>query len=124
MTTAPCWWFVRRRNARHSSPDLPSENPVQEQREMPVEEIECFHDQRTRTGHRSADGRVAAIGVAEHARAPRRSEGTVPKPCLSPEGTAGGQARRGPRRGGPSDRAVAGRPGIVAVFYSLRWIRA
>src|SRR5215211_2253497 len=60
--------------------------------------VEWFHAQWTNTGLRSAHGRVAAIAVAEHARAPRGGEGTVARSRLPSESTAGGQHRRGPSR--------------------------
>ena len=45
---------------------------------------------------RSADGRIAALGAAEYARATRRGQGTLKKPRLSSEGVPGEQDRRVP----------------------------
>ena len=64
--------------------------------------------------------RVATIRVAEHARAPRRSEGTVPKPRLSSEGAAGEHDRRDSRRSGPTDRGFAGCEGLESSPHSQR----
>src|SRR5215218_2974011 len=54
--------------------------------ERVLQEVECFHGHRTRTRLRSANGRVAAIGAAEHACATRRGEGPGKKPRLSSAG--------------------------------------
>src|ERR671916_3283959 len=67
-----------------------------------------------------AESRVAAIRAAEHAGAPRRSQGAGPKSRLSSECAPGKQDRRGPRRGGPTDTGVAGCEGLGSVPHSQR----
>jgi hypothetical protein len=54
----------------------------------------------------------SSLRAAERARTPRGSEKPLKESRLPPEGTARSQDRRGPRRGGPPDRRVAGLPGL------------